>query len=276
MEQFTTPSTPEAWREVERKFATRWNYSHCCGALDGKHVEIKKPKKSGSTYYCYKGFFSIVLMALVDADYKFLWVHTGGKGSQSDCEIFNQTMLPSLTRDRMGLPPPAPLPYDDRPTPYFFVGDDAFPLRRYMMKPYSHRFLTHDERIFNYRTSRARRVVENGFGILAGRWRVLHTSMQVQPHIARKVTKASVVLHNILRDRNPRIPAAVLDREVDDQVVPGRWRRAGVLEDVEREGGRGPRCTRQGKELRAYLREYYNSDVGSVPWQEAALEHALN
>ena len=86
VEQFSTPSTPEEWQEVEKKFAGRWNFPHCCGAVDGKHVEIKKPKKSGSLYYCFKGFFSIGLMVMV-YKYKFLWIHTGGKGSQSDGEI---------------------------------------------------------------------------------------------------------------------------------------------------------------------------------------------
>lgn len=182
-EQFTTPSTPDGWREKERVFANRWNYHHCCGALDGKHVRITKPKKSGSNYYCHKGFFSIVLLALVDADYKFIWANVGEPGSESDCGIYNRSTLePGLREGTIGLPPPAPLPGDDRDTPYFMVGDDAFPLRSWMMKPYPHRFLQHDDHIFNYRTSRARRVVENAFGILASRWRCLHTPMQVIRH----------------------------------------------------------------------------------------------
>ena len=62
-------------------------------------------------------------------NYKFLWVHTGGRGMQSDCEIYNQVLQPSLERGRLGLPPPAPLPRDNRNTNYFLAGDDAFPLR---------------------------------------------------------------------------------------------------------------------------------------------------
>ena len=179
-EQFTTPSTPEGWMEVERTFSQRWNWHHCCGALDGKHVRIVCPKKSGSEYYCHKGFYSIVLLGLVDGDYKFIWANVHAPGSESDCGVFNNSSLePSLREGTLGLPLPSPLPGDNRDTPYYMVGDDAFPLRAWMVKPYPHKYLTHDERIFNYRCSRGRRVVENAFGILASRWRCLHTALMV-------------------------------------------------------------------------------------------------
>ena len=63
---------------------------YAVGALDGKHIAIKKPKKSGSEYFNYKGYFSLVLLALVNADYKFLWVNVGASGSLFDAQIFNQ------------------------------------------------------------------------------------------------------------------------------------------------------------------------------------------
>lgn len=95
---------------------------------------------------------------------------------------------------------------------------------------------------------------------------------QVEPDNARKVTKACLILHNIMRSRYPNQQNAEL-AVIEGQ--PGAWRAAGVMEEVEEEG-RGPRTTREGKELRAYLKHYYNSAVGSVPWQEAALEGPLN
>ena len=85
----TCPITPEAWKELEREFTLTWNVPHAIGALDGKHVKIKKPPNSGSLYYNYKGFLSVILIALVDAEYRFRWVDIGTEGSCSDAQIFN-------------------------------------------------------------------------------------------------------------------------------------------------------------------------------------------
>lgn len=266
------PTNPQEWQAIADSFSYRWNFHHTCGALDGKHVRIKKPRKSGSLYYNYKGFFSIVLLALVDADYKFIWANVGSYGSESDCGIFNQTDLRRRLEDgTLGLPAPAPFPHDDEDIPYFLIGDDAFPLRPWMIKPYAHRFLDHDERIFNYRCSRARRVVENAFGILANRFRVLLSTIETQPANATRTTKASVCLHNLMRLRYPGLQNADLDREDDNgNIIPGAWRVQAVWEEVEQEG-RAPRETRDGKMQRAYMKHYYCSEVGSVPWQEDAI-----
>ena len=64
---------------------------HAVSALNGKHTAIKKGKKSGSEYLNCNGYFSMVLLALIDADYKFLWVNVGGSGSSSDAQIFNRS-----------------------------------------------------------------------------------------------------------------------------------------------------------------------------------------
>ena len=177
-EVWVTPSTEDGWRDVADDFERKWNFPHCCGALDGKHIAIQKPAKSGTLYHNYKGFFSIVILALVDASYKFLWVNVGSNGASSDAGIFNRSTLePALRQGTLGLPPPAPMPNDDQDTPYFIVGDDAFPLRTYLMKPYSHRYMSRQERICNYRISSGRRVVENAFGILANRFRCLLTTL---------------------------------------------------------------------------------------------------
>ena len=104
------PTKPEDWKKIEERFRNRWNVPHAVGALDGKHIAIKKPKKSGSEYFNYKGYFSLVLLALVDADYKFLWVNMGASGSSSDDKIFNRSKPKRrIENGTLGLPPPEPL-----------------------------------------------------------------------------------------------------------------------------------------------------------------------
>ena len=58
------------WENISRGFENRWNFPHCVGALDGKHVVIQAPAKSGSLFFNYKKSFNIVLLALCDASYQ--------------------------------------------------------------------------------------------------------------------------------------------------------------------------------------------------------------
>lgn len=169
-ELFNVPLEPEGWVKIARGFETRWNLPHCIGAIDGKHVAIRRPNHSGSVYRNYKKFFSVVMMAVVDSDYKFMTVDVGANGSGSDGGVFHQTELREcLEEGTLGLPPPSPLPGGDRSVGYYLVGDEAFPLKPWLMKPVPNRCLTREQRIYNYRLSRTRRVVENAFGILASR-----------------------------------------------------------------------------------------------------------
>ena len=166
------PDTPEGWKEVAKGFEERWNFPHAIGAIDGKHIRIRNPPHSGSQYFNYKRFFSVVMLAVVDSDYKFMYVDVGAVGAESDAGIFAQSQLASLLENHQAnFPPAEPLQGEPsgNPCPYFLLGDDAFALREWMMKPFPSRGLTVAERVFNYRQSRARRVVENAFGILANR-----------------------------------------------------------------------------------------------------------
>ena len=248
-EMFNMPSTQDEWKAVASQFGTRWNFHHCYGAIDGKHIAIKKPNKSGSLYYNYKRFCSVVLLAIVDANYSFLWCKVGANGSSSDARVFNESTLRGALEDNtIGFPAPDPLPGDDRNFPYFIVGDDAFPLRKWLLKPYSRRAMTHKERVMNYRTSRARRVVENGFGILAHRWRCLLTTLLLEPDRVIRVVLGCLTLHNWLRKRRPGLQDLNLDHEDEDgNVVPGAWREDVQMTETNQMVGQ--RASREGKTL---------------------------
>lgn len=205
---------------------------------------------------------------ILSGSYKFLWTSVGAEGSASDAGVFNKSSLRRrLEEETLGVPEADPLPGDDRDTEYFFVGDDAFPLRKWLMKPFPHRGLSHRERIFNYRLSRARRIVENAFGILAQRWRVLLTTIGLTAPHTVKVVKACVALHNLIRTRYPQLAVGEVDREDEDgNIIPGQWREGRELTPTR--GLPGNQQLREAKIQRLYLSDYYISPFAALPWQD--------
>ena len=159
------------------------------------------------------------------------------------------------------------MPNDDKEMPYFIVGDDAFALKSWLMKPFSLRNMTRGQRIFNYRLSRGRRIVENAFGILAHRWRCLLTTLQQEPSTVTAITLTCVILHNLLRGKKPKEVRAQADQDSNHNIIPGFWREDVTLTDGISEFANNT-TTRKAKLQREYLCAYYNSDAGSVPWQE--------
>ena len=153
----------------------------------------------------------------------FFWCDIGRLGHQSDAQIFNNSELKDCIKSNsIGFPGPAPLPSDDRPLPYFILGDDAFPMRTTLMKPYRRRNLTHQQKIFNYRLSRGRRVVENAFGILVWRWQCLVNIMLQTPRAVKGVVRACLCFHNLIRMRYPLFNRGQMHVEDEShQIVPG-------------------------------------------------------
>ena len=131
------PSTEKEWKEVAQEFWEKWNFPLCIGALDGKHVRCHCPANTGSLYFNFHGWFSIVLMALCSARYLYLMVNVGAIGSASDGGIFERSgMKDTLYNGRLTLPQDTDLPNTSTKCPYVATADDAFPLGYHVMKPY--------------------------------------------------------------------------------------------------------------------------------------------
>ncbi|KAK4877281.1 hypothetical protein RN001_009787 [Aquatica leii] len=86
-----TPRNSEDWKKIAEDFNDMWQFPHCIGALDGRHITFRAPISCGSYYYNYKGCNSIVLLGLADAHYKFIYVNIGVNGRISDGGVFNNT-----------------------------------------------------------------------------------------------------------------------------------------------------------------------------------------
>ena len=116
------PRTSAEWKDVAAEFSSQWNFHLTVGSIDGKHVAIRCPRNGRSLYYNYKGFHSIILFALLDPNYKFMWVDVGINGSSSDVQIFNHLQLwAGIIDDTLQVPTAEPLPSDDSPMPYFLI-----------------------------------------------------------------------------------------------------------------------------------------------------------
>lgn len=246
--------TVAEWRNIASEFQKRSNFPNCIGALDGKHIRIFCPDNSGSLYYNYKQYNnSLVLLALVDANYCFPIIDVGSYGKNSDSNIFNQSIFrEKLFSGNLNIPPRNSLPnYKNIPFPYVIVADEAFAMSEHVLRPYSRVLLTSNkQRLFNYRLSRTRRYDECTFGIFANKWRVFLTPIDLQPEFVEIIIIAACALHNFVRLGDGVRFEDTLNCE---------------LSDIPRQGTGG--ITINSKNLRDFLADYFVSPAGSVPWQ---------
>lgn len=232
---------------------------NCISSIDGKHVRIRAPHNSGSLYFNYKDYFSVVMLALVDANYKFVAVDVGSYGKEGDSNIFRKSAIgKKIASNDFNIPEVKPLPQSNVSLPHFIIGDEAFPLSSYMMKPFSRRTgLDHQKEIFNYRLCRARRVAENAFGLLSQVFRVFYTPIAVLPSTCTDLILVACCLHNLLRDayleENSR-PHYVRDENENptDNMIP-----------LNRTRGQA----NDGIHIREQLKLCFNSEIGQVAWQ---------
>lgn len=202
-----------------------------------------------------------------------MYVDVGAPGRAGDAGMFSEsTLKKALDGDTLHVPPPKTVEGIFSKIHYHIVGDDAFPLSKNIMKPYPQRNLDRAKRIFNYRLSRARRVVENAFGILANTFRVFLTTINLAPDKVVNIILAACCLHNFLVENNKHAYVSAHDVEDTDQhsFTAGVWRNDPQLISVSGGSNRNPaQCA---KEQRQELTDYFTSDFGSVPWQDYMID----
>ena len=212
-------------------------------------------------------------MAVANAHYEFLYVEIGTNGRVSDGGVFSKTSFnKALTNKKLNIPDPSPLTFGSEPLPFVFVADDAFPLSPNIMKPYNFRDQSPIRRVFNYRLSRARRVVENAFGIVS-RFRVFKAPIALHPDKVETIVLASCALHNFLRRYSK---GYVNPQEIDIEDVSTQTLLQGSWHSLECSGitGWGASNSRNPSVHAKHVREEYAkhfSEEGKVSWQNHVL-----
>jgi len=180
--------TEDVIKQSERQFSKKWNFPNCFGCVDEKHIKVKNP-----------AHFSIALQGLANANSKFITIDVGAYGKQSEGGVFHQSSLGiGLENGTLSVPPPKALPNQEKMLPYVILGDKAYPLTTYLMRPFPKQDLNIEKKVFNYRLSRARRCVECAFGILFSKWRFLLNELEISVENSKSLVKCACLLHNVI------------------------------------------------------------------------------
>lgn len=247
---FMPEPSEQMLQTVAQEFWEKWNFPNCVGAIDGKHIRIICPAASGTMFYNFKGFHSVVLQAVSDANCRFIMVEVGGYGKQSDGGTFNASdMFKLMNEGKLNVPPDTCLPDPNLPTPmpHVFIGDEAYPLLRNVLRPFPRSNLFPESEYFNSRFSRARNCVECSFGIMNSKWRLLMKPIETTPEFADQIVKAICILHNVIIDQEG------LDLQLEE---------AGELNQVNRRGENeiNRMATKTGVYVRNYFMNFFNAN----------------
>ncbi|XP_053892137.1 uncharacterized protein LOC128841270 [Malaclemys terrapin pileata] len=142
-------------------------FPNCGGAIDGTHIPILAPEHQATEYINRKGYFSMLLQALVDHKGRFTNINVGWPGKVHDARVFRHSgLFRKLEEGTFFLD--QKITVGDVEMPIVILGDPAYPLMPWLMKPYTGS-LASSQDLFNYRLSKCRMVVECAFGRLKAR-----------------------------------------------------------------------------------------------------------
>ncbi|KAG8172947.1 hypothetical protein JTE90_024056 [Oedothorax gibbosus] len=170
------------------------------GAVDGTHIPIKAPSSNATEYYCRKGHYSVLLQGVADHKKSFTNVYFGWPGSVHDARVLFNSPLFGKCESREVLDQKVKLPGTDDWVDVYLVGDPAYPLKSWLMKPFPGHQLSVAEQAFNQRLGRNRVHIEHAFGFLKGRWRCLLKENDACLHNLQYQVMASCILHNICQE----------------------------------------------------------------------------
>ena len=211
----------------------------------------------------------------LNANYEFVMVDIGDYGRLSDGSVFSDSHLGlAINSGCLNLPAPRTLGNTTMKHPYVFVGDDGFPFKSCLMKPYPGQRMIKEERITNYRISRACRIVENSFGIASSRFKIFRRPIYANTHTTVAVTNSIVALRNFLikgkcfESGSQYFPGSLIDQENNGRIQNASWRTECFNQALLQVSNTSSNNYSQlAKEIGDNFKAYFFSENGSVPWQ---------
>ena len=189
--------TGDKLKETVQGFRDRWAIPQCAGSIDGSHIPVQPPALNHTDYYNRKGWYSVVVQAVVDHNYLFTDLYIGWPGSVHDARVLANSAIYHKSNNKEHLQGDV-LAVGNHSVPTFLVSDSAYPLLPWLMKPFAMSpRLTGEKKTFNYRICRGRVVVEIAFGHLKARWRRLLKQNDMRVDNVAHVVAACCMLHNI-------------------------------------------------------------------------------
>lgn len=193
------PDDEEACAQNISSFENRSYFPQVVGCIDGSHIPLKKVQKDKKRdYYNRLKQYSIVLQGVADATYRFIDISVGYPGSIHDARIMRMSKLYRNIVQGKWLYSGPQKDIEGVEVGPLLVGDSAYPLTSWLLTPFRQTpTLTEEHTAFNKSLSQARVTIEQAFGILKGRWRILLKPLEEGVENAIYTTTACCVLHNI-------------------------------------------------------------------------------
>ncbi|XP_071941481.1 uncharacterized protein [Antedon mediterranea] len=160
----------------------------------------------------------MILQGVVDNKLRFTDVNVGWPGKVHDARVLGNSFIYERGQWGQLFPRNTSPQIDGVDVPVFIIGDPAYPLMPWLMKPFPERGnFNRRQHVFNYRLSRAHMVVEGAFGILKGRWRMLMRQNDMHISKVSLIVSSCCVLHNFCIEQNDAIEEAMPDFSIEDE-----------------------------------------------------------
>ncbi|XP_037937539.1 uncharacterized protein LOC119671101 [Teleopsis dalmanni] len=249
------PSTIRDWKAVAEDFSKKCDFPNCLGVLQTKHIYFKGLRRDGDYYRSASGRHSVKLLALVDANYKFLYTDVGATGQKSDVETLAQSTLQEILHEADDYFPRERIIGNNRKVPYVIVGSDSMPLHKHLLKPYPAASILKKHQVFNIRLAVAKHVADHAFHLLENKFKLLKSVIMLRADTVELITLTMCIIHNFMlefdEEYKNEIHSDILIQADDKQ------RHMDDFSDPE---------VHEAEEVRLDYMEYFNEE-GLIEWE---------